>query len=100
MTTNIAATAIVSDDTEIGRDVTIGHASIIYVRPIACFTADPAKGFATIDRLVDLSHRLRNPWPRHFRRGYPPESIPALERAADRISELIAADRTSRRARR
>ena len=81
----------------VGAFVAAGSVVRADVPDVHCVSGDPATVFATLGQLVNLEHGLSYPWPRHFRRGYPEESFPAMDAAARRVEALIAAAREARR---
>lgn len=81
----------------VGAFVAAGSVVRADVPDIHCVAGNPAAVFATLGQLVNVEHGLSYPWPKHFRRGYPEESFPAMDAAARRVEALIAASRESRR---
>lgn len=83
----------------VGAFVAAGSVVRADVPDVTCVAGVPATPFATLGQLVNPEHGLSYPWPKHFRRGYPEESRPAMDAAARRVEALIAAAREARRAR-
>lgn len=80
----------------VGAFVAAGSVVRADVPDVHCVAGDPATVFATLGQLVNPEHGLSYPWPKHFRRGYPDESYPAMDAAARRVEGLIAAARAAR----
>jgi acetyltransferase-like isoleucine patch superfamily enzyme len=68
---------------DIGKGAFVAAGSVVHssVPEIHCVSGNPAKPFATLDKLINFKHGISYPWPKHFNRGYP-------ESASDRMSEL------------
>ncbi len=78
----IATMSVILPDIQIGAGALVGAGSIVgqNIAPHRIAVGNPAKDVGATQKI-----RLRNgggpayPWPRHFRRGYPPEAHPALD---------------------
>lgn len=97
----IGTAALLLPGVTVGAGAFVAAASVVRadVPAVRCVAGDPATVFATLGQLVNPEHGLSYPWPKHFRRGYPEESYPAMDAAAHRIEALMAAAREERRAR-
>jgi acetyltransferase-like isoleucine patch superfamily enzyme len=68
------------------------------VPDIHCVNGNPARVFATLDQLANFEYGLTSPWPKHFREGYPEESMPLLDEIQERVERAIAEHRKRGRA--
>lgn len=77
--------------------VKIGHGSFVSARSVVredvpdtiCVQGDPAKYFTRIDRLIDFKHKIKHPWPNHFKDKYPKESYNHMNRIVKKIEKII-----------
>ena len=54
-----------------------------------CVQGNPAKYFTRIDRLIDFKHKIKHPWPNHFRDKYPKECVPLMRKILTRIEKIV-----------
>lgn len=83
----IAGSALLLPGVRIGFGAFVAAGSVVRgdVPDATCVKGDPAAPFCTLRAFVSLPHRLRAPWPDHYRRGYAPEMLPLLDTLTARL---------------
>jgi acetyltransferase-like isoleucine patch superfamily enzyme len=100
--------AVIALGTILLPGITVGKGSFVAAGSVVgsnvpaahCVSGSPARVFSTLDRFRSLSHNLGYPWPDHFRRGYPEESISEMEEIASDIRQIVTELRNKRTKRR
>ena len=87
----IATGSLVLPGVSIGNGAFVAANSVLKenVPDAHCVTGNPAKYFTRIDRLIDFQHKIRHPWPRHFRDNYPKESFMQMDEILKNIRKTI-----------
>ncbi|MBB27880.1 MAG: N-acetyltransferase [Gemmatimonadetes bacterium] len=87
----IATGSILLPGITIGLGAFVGAGSVVRsdVPDIHCVSGNPALIFSTLDKLFNYEHGLSYPWPKHFIRGYPEESLPLMDTIVGKIGDKI-----------
>ena len=87
----IATSSILLPGIVVGLSSFVAAGSIVNsdVPDIMCVYGNPAKTFARIDQLINIKYKISNPWPKHFRDGYPEESFSLMDKLLKKIENLI-----------
>ena len=89
--------AVVAINSLILPGVTIGIGSYVSAGSIVkndvpdayCVTGNPAEVFTRIDRLIDFQHKIRHPWPLHYKTRYPKESYELMDKIVKKIENIV-----------
>ncbi len=87
----IATGALILPGVSIGDGAFIAARSVVKenVPDALCVSGNPAKFFTRIDRLINFQHRIKHPWPYHFKEKYPKESYGLMNQILGKIEKII-----------
>jgi acyl-[acyl carrier protein]--UDP-N-acetylglucosamine O-acyltransferase len=88
----IAGSAIIFPGVKVGLGAFVASGSRVKndVRDGECVQGNPAQAFAKINQLMNIENKLRGPWPDHFRRGYPTETLLLLDELVATLKQRIS----------
>ena len=87
----ICTNSVLLPGVHLGKGSFVAAGSVVNssVPDVHCVAGNPARVFATLDKLINPEYNIRYPWPNHFRRGYPQEAIPKMLNIAKELEDCM-----------